>query len=120
MRFGTSKKLLTLKTKNMRISCEECGKEFQKRTKKEAEMAVRMHKGRVHGNIKNGTKEHQDAPKGTRKELTEDQKEHRRQYLRDLRAKQKAQRNGVSAHFCPRCGLNLDVLATALSVVNKV
>jgi hypothetical protein len=119
----------------MRISCEQCGKEFQKRTKKEAEMAIRMHVGRVHGNIKNGgTNLHQDAPTVTtgRKPLTEEQKERRRQYQRDRRAQLKSGRlprrridvfqNGhsVELHHCPRCGLDLDKLAIAMMAAAKV
>jgi hypothetical protein len=100
----------------MRIRCGECGKEFQKRTKKEAENALRMHVGRVHGNIKNthghartrtdaqqdatrSKETHQDALEANsyelkrtetnRRELTEEQKEARRAYQRDRRARLK-------------------------------
>jgi hypothetical protein len=38
----------------MRIRCEECGWETTKPTSKSAENSLRMHLGRVHGNIKNG------------------------------------------------------------------
>ena len=119
----------------MRISCKECGKEFQKRTKKSAEMALRMHQGRVHGNIKNGgTNAHQEAPTRTnahRRELTEEQKEARRQYQRDRRAALKAGRIGgskvkvyqdgsqIELHHCPRCGMDLDQLALALMAVQR-
>lgn len=130
------KKLLTKTTDAMRTRCEQCGWTSSNRPKKQAERALRMHQGRVHGNIKNGhdTKRHQDAPEGTneRKPLTEEQKERRRQYQRDRRAMLKAgnpsprrvnvYQNGTSVelHHCPCCGLDLDKLAIALMAANKV
>jgi hypothetical protein len=88
----------------MRIACEECGKEFSKPTKIEAERAVRMHKGRVHGNVKN-----QPRRSNGKKPLTEEQILHRRQYQKDRRARLKRERNGHSdsgygVHYCCNCG----------------
>lgn len=46
----------------------------------------------------------------------------KREYQRQWRKKRQLARNGafVSIGFCPRCGMNLKVLATALAVVDKV
>ena len=122
----------------MRISCKECGKEFQKRTKNSAEMALRMHRGRVHGNIKNGKDNgkqlHKVAPVLTRSErkrtvghFQEEQREERRQYLRELRARKKAERMNANCEirYCPICGTNLAMVAAGMNAaaslhVNKV
>ena len=104
----------------MRISCEDCGKTFSKPTKIEAERAVRMHRGRVHGNIKintgtssNGMKRLQTT-KG-RKVLTEEQIASRRQYQKERRARIKRERNGHASngygvHFCANCGFPVGLM----------
>lgn len=107
----------------MRIACEECGKQFSKPTKIEAERAVRMHKGRVHGNITNfpGTSRNgMKRPETKRKELTEEQKEHRRQYQRERRARLKKAGNGHSStgfgvHYCPNCGCPIGLMDMSMN-----
>lgn len=128
----------------MRTTCEQCGKTFSKPTKLQAESALRMHVGRKHGNIKLPTEigkradTRTDAQEGapTRTDAHRDEPPsriladlnltpaqlHKREYQRKYRkGRQKQNLNGaVVVHFCPRCGMNLEVLATALQVANKV
>lgn len=48
------------------------------------------------------------------------QKRWREQKRKERERRHKVVNNGVIlVAFCPRCGLNLEVLATALAVVNK-
>lgn len=96
----------------MRLTCEQCGKSFSKPTKESAESALRMHVGRIHGNIKAKPAEL------TAREIRK--REYQRRY-RAQRRKMRHSRNGAFnvMGFCPRCGMNLEVLATALAVVNK-
>jgi len=69
----------------------------------------------------------EDAPKKKlgRPLKTPEQLKARRSYLVQYRKRKKMamSRNGAmtgAARFCPHCGMNLEVLATAMAVVNKV
>lgn len=99
----------------MRVKCEQCEKEFSKPNKQSAENALRMHVARKHGKMQSQIRSSPGDPRVDHK------REYQRQY-RLQRKKLKGRRNGTLRvmGFCPCCGLNLEVLATALAVVNKV
>lgn len=93
------------------VSCPKCNKKFHKPLKHTADLALRMHMGRMHGPIqfKGGKRKAPGAPKETGT---------RRKYTRRTQAGH--QHGELQANFCPGCGLNLGLLAVAMSVATKV
>jgi len=90
-------------------------------------MAIRMHQGRVHGNIKNtgDTDGHHEASTGNngqRRAMTEEQKEQRRAYQRDLRVRKKLERSNANCEirYCPICGTNLAMVAAGMNAAAKL
>lgn len=102
----------------MRIKCEQCEKVFVKATREACLASMRMHVGRKHGNIRNAVKRDATGSKDPqRAKRLAYQKEWRRRRSQMLRHSQNGHASTVG--FCPRCGMNLELLATALAVVNK-
>jgi hypothetical protein len=66
------------------------------------------------------------GPGRPRRSLSPDQQERRKAYLVDYRRRKKARQNTMrngsieGVHYCPRCGFNMQILATAIAVVEKV
>lgn len=97
-------------------------------------MALRMHKGRVHGNIKNTkpvVEYTPDLPKRPKKAFTEEQLERRRQYQRERRLaikegravrKSKTSSNGSEFDFnlCPNCGFPIKTAKVAMDAVKNM
>ena len=103
--------------------------------KPDSELTERQRKKREYNRWYNAqrrkTKDEGDAPligrppKKTQQTLTSEQQERRKAYSAEWRRRRKMakSRNGAmtgAARFCPHCGMNLEVLATAMAVVNKV
>ena len=79
---------------------------------------MRMHVGRVHGNMK--TKRPPGETPETQKAALALKRRNYQRIWRQRRQNGRSMNNGAfTIGFCPRCGMNLEVLATALAVVNK-
>lgn len=100
--------------------------------KPDSELTERQRKKREYNRWYNAQrrKEGVDAgvakPKGRprKQEATDALVERRRNYQKEWRRRKlmAKHRNGTieGVHYCPRCGFNMQVLATAIAVVNKV
>ncbi len=111
------------------LKCTQCQRVFTKPTKVQAEAALRMHTGRKHtGSIPTANRKHEvnrngngngslavAVPTDRRTRAWREANPHLA--LRTGRRKV-VETNGApeSACFCPRCGLNLGVLNTAMQV----
>ena len=74
--------------------CPECKKVFTKKTQKSADCALRMHVARVHSRT-----------------MIPRQRTGRRTYSR--------RKQVIELCFCPRCGTNLQDVATAMAIVGR-
>ena len=112
----------------IKVKCEQCEKTFSKATRTSAEAALRMHVGRIH--TKNIPTANSGQRGGTELALVP----HSRNGTIDRRTKAWRQANpalvterrlrrvveDTAACFCPRCGLNLVALATAMKVAQNL
>ncbi len=112
------------------IKCTQCQKAFTKPTKVQAEAALRMHVGRKHSGLiptanrksvpSNGSLA-LVAPTDRRTKAWREANPHLVTAGRTGRRKV-IEANGAAEHacFCPRCGLNLGVLNTAMQVATHM
>lgn len=110
------------------LKCNQCQKTFTKPTKVQAEAALRMHVGRKHsGLIPTAKHRHDPSSNGSNglavATVTDRRTKAWRQANPHLVTTRTGRRklietNGAQepACFCPRCGLNLGVLNTAMQV----
>lgn len=97
----------------MKLTCKICNKTFQKPTEISAKQALSMHMGRVHsGKIKNDLS---SLSKEDRNARLADQARERRN-----RKKMMKQQVHIEVKYCPCCGFNLQVLAQAIAVTQRI
>ena len=82
------------------VKCDKCDWSTTKSTKGKAQLSLNMHKGRAHGSLKPRSGPRQPRVTG-----------------RDI---QESEEPPPQLHFCPQCGFNLQILAKAVALANRV